>query len=283
VVDGDARAAVAHHGPGRVVLDPGRGPGEPGVFRPQRQRRAPAVHVGAGSGGNKRQRGKLAKGGNLGNGNHAVVRRYEYYRYAGVYDPVTHEALCADGTCTAPSPGELGDAIGAQNAAANLDVNALTVSVTGPGGVSSSDGVFSCGNKCYGVYAPGTTVTLTAKPSSGSVLAGWGDACAGNAPTCTVTLDAEHAVTATFVPLVTLSVGRSNPGTVDATPSGADRTLSCGKACSAKFPAGTVVTLTATPPAGATFVGWSGGCSGASTTCSLNVVKDTSVTAAFGK
>ena len=95
-------------------------------------------------GGNKRQRGKLGNQGNLGNGNHAVVRRYEYYEYAGVYDPVTHEALCADLTCTAPSPGELGDAIGAQNAAANLDVNALTVSVVGGGSVSSSDKIFGC-------------------------------------------------------------------------------------------------------------------------------------------
>jgi hypothetical protein len=69
--------------------------------------------------------------GNLGNGAHAVVRRYEYYQYAVVYDPVTHEAPCADLTCAAPGPGELGDAIGAQSAAANLDVNALTVGITG--------------------------------------------------------------------------------------------------------------------------------------------------------
>ena len=52
-------------------------------------------------GGRKRQRGKLVNQGNLGNGNHAVIRRYEFYTYAGAYDPITHEALCADGTCTA--------------------------------------------------------------------------------------------------------------------------------------------------------------------------------------
>ena len=48
------------------------------------------------NGGNKRQRGKLGNQGNLGNGHHAVVRRYEHYEYSGVYDPITHEALCAD-------------------------------------------------------------------------------------------------------------------------------------------------------------------------------------------
>jgi List-Bact-rpt repeat protein len=234
-------------------------------------------------GGKKKQRGKLANQGNLGNGHHAVVRRYEHYEYSGVYDPITHEALCADLTCTAPSPGELGNAIGAQNAAANLDVNALTVSVTGGGAVTSSDNIFSCGTKCYGVYNPGATVTLTAKPNSGSVLAGWGGACAGNALTCTVTLNAESTVTATFLPLYTLSVGRSNPGTVTATPTGVDRALNCGSNCSAKFVQGTVITLTATPPAGKTFSNWSGGCSGTAPTCAFNILKDTSVQAVFNK
>ncbi len=149
--------------------------------------------------GNKKQRGKFVNQGNLGNGHHAVVRRYEYYKYAGAYDPFTHEALCADGTCTAPSPGELGDAIGAQNAAANLLVNALNVNIVGNGTVSSSDKIISCGSKCYGVYAPGTTVTLSAKAGSGATFTGWTGNCAGAAANCTVTLNAESTVTATFV------------------------------------------------------------------------------------
>ena len=55
----------------------------------------------------------------------------------------------------------------------------------------------SCGNKCYGVYSPGATVTLTAKANSGSAFSGWSGACSGNASTCTVALNAESAVTAT--------------------------------------------------------------------------------------
>ncbi|MFO1414562.1 MAG: hypothetical protein U1F10_11795 [Burkholderiales bacterium] len=236
--------------------------------------------------GNKRQRGKLANQGNLGKGNHVVVRRYEYYRYAGAYDPITHEALCADGTCSAPSPGELGDAIGAQNAAANIDVNALTVSVTGSGSVSSSDKVFACGNKCYGVYAPGATVALTAKAGSGAAFTGWTGACAGNASTCTVTLNAEKSVGATFaavVPSFKVSVSSSKTGTVTATPSVADGTLNCGSTCTVKFPQNTLVTLTATPAAGKTFLGWSGACTGTAPVCSINVVKDVSVQPSFSK
>jgi hypothetical protein len=239
------------------------------------------------SGGKKKQRGKLVNQGGLGNGNHAVVRRYEYYQYAGAYDPLTHEALCADLTCTAPGPGELGDAIGAQNAAANLDVNALSLGVSGSGkgSVSSLDRVLSCGNKCYAVYAPGTQVTLTASAASGSTFTGWGGVCAGagNVATCTVSMDAESAVSAGFGTTFNLSVATSNPGTVTATPAGSDRAIDCGKFCSAKFADGTVVTLAAIPPLGKAFAGWSGACAGLVPTCTLNITANTSVKASFAK
>ena len=249
-------------------------------------------------GGNQRRRGKLANQGNLGKGGRAVIRRYEFYKYAGASDPITNEALCADLTCTAPSPGELGDAIGAQNAAANLDVNDLTISVVGGGNVSSSDKIMSCPNKCYGVYNPRTVVSLTAKANSGSTFALWGGACVGAAATCNVTMNAAKTVTATFIAVVgggggggggggvtqfTLSAGKTNVGTITATPVGADRALNCGNACSAKFNAGTAVTITATPPAGKTFVNWSGACGGVLPTCSLTINSNASVQAVFSK
>jgi Divergent InlB B-repeat domain len=58
---------------------------------------------------------------------------------------------------------------------------------------------------------------------------------------------------------LTVSKGGSGTGTVASTPTGID----CGSSCSATYPGGTPVTLSAAPAAGAVFSGWSGsGCSG---------------------
>jgi hypothetical protein len=52
--------------------------------------------------------------------------------------------------------------------------------------------------------------------------------------------------------------------------------INCGTTCSALFPMGEIVTLTASVGNGATFTGWSGDCSGASSTCTVMIddVKD---------
>jgi hypothetical protein len=45
----------------------------------------------------------------------------------------------------------------------------------------------------------------------------------------------------------------------------------------------TTVTLTATPGSRTSFAGWSGACSGTTTSCTLTVNADTTVNANFGK
>lgn len=47
-------------------------------------------------------------------------------------------------------------------------------------------------------------------------------------------------------------------GTVTSYPAG----ISCGSDCAQSYPAGTVVSLSATPAAGSRFIGWTGGCTG---------------------
>lgn len=72
---------------------------------------------------------------------------------------------------------------------------------TGSGSVSSSPAGISCGSDCSENVAPGTTVTLTATPASGSTFGGWsGGGCSGTAPTCGVTVNTSTTVTATFTP-----------------------------------------------------------------------------------
>lgn len=218
----------------------------------------------------------MSNQGQVGSSSHAVVRRYEYYQYTGAYDPSTHEALCLDGLCETPAATEVGNIMGANMAAANLNIPAsatLSVSETGNGQVVSSTGGINCGRNCSGSFTAGASVTLTSNASSGSMFANWGGACSGTQNTCTLSMDQGAAVTAVFVPIFNLSVSHSGKGNSVSSPAG----INCGNACSVKFSTGTSITLTATPAAGSTFVNWTGGCTGTALTCTLVLTKDTSV------
>ncbi|HEY5580364.1 MAG TPA: carboxypeptidase regulatory-like domain-containing protein [Rhodoferax sp.] len=77
---------------------------------------------------------------------------------------------------------------------------ALVVSLagTGSGSVTSSPAGISCGATCSAGFASGTSVTLTATPSTGSTFTGWSGACSGTG-SCVVTKTATtQTVTATF-------------------------------------------------------------------------------------
>lgn len=77
---------------------------------------------------------------------------------------------------------------------------ALTVSKTGSGAgsVISSPAGIKCGVTCSASFNEGSSITLTATASSGSIFAGWGGACGGTAASCVVSIDAAKSVTATF-------------------------------------------------------------------------------------
>jgi len=75
----------------------------------------------------------------------------------------------------------------------------VTIGGTGSGTVASNTGGISCPGICSAAYAPGTDVILTAAWDDAVVeFAGWGGACNGSNPTCTVTMDGSKSVTATF-------------------------------------------------------------------------------------
>jgi hypothetical protein len=76
----------------------------------------------------------------------------------------------------------------------------LTVSKAGPGDgiVSSTSGAVNCGGTCSGTVLNGETMILTTAPDSCSTFTGWtGSGCNGTG-SCTVLLNNDAAVTASF-------------------------------------------------------------------------------------
>jgi hypothetical protein len=163
-----------------------------------------------------------------------------------------------------------------------------TLSVTeagaGTGKVTSDIGGIDCSPTCSARYDSGTTVTLSANPASGSSFDGWGGACSGTG-TCTVTVNEDTSVTATFgaVPQHTLTVSKDEAhgtGSVTSSPSG----INCGTTCSSSFAAGSTVTLDASPDAGFSVMSWGGieGCPDFTTSCTVTLTADMTVTVTFG-
>ena len=157
---------------------------------------------------------------------------------------------------------------------------ALTIAKAGNGSISSDPAGIDCGTTCSASFADGTSVTLTATPTSGNRFSGWGGACNGSGK-CVLTMDAAKNVTATFVDNqaptdYSLTVSKSGNGTVVSTPAGID----CGTVCNASYTNGASVTLSATPAEGNRFSGWSGACTGTGQ-CVVTMDAAKSVTATF--
>jgi hypothetical protein len=158
----------------------------------------------------------------------------------------------------------------------------LTVSKTGTGAgtVTSSPAGISCGVDCTEQYNDGTSVTLTGTADGGSTFTGWSGCDSVNGTQCTVAMNADRAVTATFnliTHLLTVNKTGSGSGTVSSSPIGID----CGLDCTESYNEGTVVTLTATSVSGSVFTGWSGeGCSGTGS-CIVTMNAAKTVTAQF--
>ncbi len=137
-----------------------------------------------------------------------------------------------------------------------------TLSVT-----SSSGGSVSPSS---GTYPSGTSVTLTARPSSGYRFVSWSGDLTGSTNPATIVMNSNKTITATFelIPVnYTLSVTSSSGGSVS--PS------------SGTYPSGTSVTLTATPSSGYRFVSWSGDLTGSTNPATIVMNSNKTITATF--
>lgn len=78
--------------------------------------------------------------------------------------------------------------------------------------------------------------------------------------------------------IISVDLGKLHPYQAKSDPSDCS-----GGACGATYPAGSRVTLTATPAAGSTFTGWGGECAGSAATCVVRMSRSRDVMAHFGK
>ncbi|MGI9187817.1 MAG: InlB B-repeat-containing protein [Gaiellales bacterium] len=83
----------------------------------------------------------------------------------------------------------------------------------GRGRITSTPAGINCGATCTSTITLSTRVILTAKPTHGSVFAGWTGACAGTSATCVVSVLGARTATARFAATVPSKVrhARSRP------------------------------------------------------------------------
>jgi hypothetical protein len=166
------------------------------------------------------------------------------------------------------------------SASFTLNQHTLTATTTGTGsGTLSASGLSCVGDTCTGTYNYGDTVTITATSGSGSVFGAWTGCDSFADKTCTVTITSEKSVTASFFLEYTLAIilEGTGDGRVMSTPSGID----CEPTCSNTFIVGTPIQLTARPYAGSVFAYWSGGCTGTTDTCEIEIAGNTEVRTHF--
>jgi len=132
----------------------------------------------------------------------------------------------------------------------------LGIQLDGPGVVYSSPLGLYCGAMCLADFETGTPIHLTAVPIDGEArFMEWLSGCPDDphSPSCRVIAGDETSIEAQFGFVLDVSV--SGQGFVGSDPPG----IACPAGCTAVFPEGPAVNLTATPRSGWTFTGWSSG------------------------
>jgi predicted secreted protein len=161
----------------------------------------------------------------------------------------------------------------------------VDVILDGEGSVSRSGGSLDCQNgTCSADY--GSSVTLTASPTTGGLFLGWTGDCVTTSTSCTLTKRGAATVIAHFgwAPLLNVVMAGPGSGRVTSSPGGIDCVTGTPTGCSASFSRDSTVTLTAVPDPGSVFVGWGSdetSCTGTALVCTKKMAASTYVTAEF--
>ena len=159
--------------------------------------------------------------------------------------------------------GNLSSASAQVTASTQADGFTLTLGVSGSGTTSPAAGTYR--------YAAGSTVTVTAIPSSGYAFQGWTAVTATTTNPLTFTMNGNINLSAIFaaIPRYTLTIAVSGNGTTSPAPG------------TYTYTSGSSVNVTAVPASNTVFTGWSGDASGTSNTVAIVVNGNKSVTAGF--
>ncbi len=157
------------------------------------------------------------------------------------------------------------------------------VVTSSPAGINCTSTAGASSGSCSAPFAGGTVVTLSPTVTAGN-FAGWNGACSGFG-SCQITMDQARAVTANFQlgnQTLAVTANGSGSGVVRSSLEGINCASVAGALsgpCTAAYPHGTVIILSADASVGA-FTGWSGACSGTAT-CTVTLTQVRNVAATF--
>ncbi|MFD0997787.1 gliding motility-associated C-terminal domain-containing protein [Ohtaekwangia kribbensis] len=168
----------------------------------------------------------------------------------------------ASGTATSVTV----DVNGSKTVTANFQLQKYTLTATAsPAAGGSISGA--------GMYNAGSAATLTATPAAGYTFTGWSGDASGSTTSVSVTMNGNKNVTANFQ-----LQSNTTKYTLTTTASPSDGGSISGAGI---YDAGSTATLTATPAAGYTFMGWSGDVTGTAASMIVTMNSSKSVAANF--
>jgi hypothetical protein len=207
-----------------------------------------------------------------------------------VEQTLTPDPTYADITIVILSPDGKSAYLGRTDAIQKVDVESMqvvaTYAATTSGDPKASAAIAPDGSRVYfiqnstpGILTVLDTATMTALAAPALTVPGPGTWLSLNPLGTSLLIGGETGPleTVAVATATTLNVAIAGSGTVSSTTPGID----CGATCTRSYLDYQSVTLTAVASAGSTFTGWTGSCSGATTTCTLPMTEARAVTATF--